>query len=206
MTPRIAALLLALSLAACTSMRESNPARTATEQMLLSTAAERAVENLKLDIPGGARVFVDATNFEAADGKYAIGTIRERMLKLGGRMAVDRANADVVVEVRAGALSPDEKKTLVGLPQYDIPVPLSSSQVSLPEIALFKKAQRKGVAKLAAVAYDAKDGRYIGASEVQYGFSHETHRVVLLFASWQTTDAQPPPPEDDGVVGSVLDP
>lgn len=185
-------------------MRESNPARTATEQMLLSTAAERAVENLTLDIPKDARVFVDATNFEATDGKYAIAAIRERLLKLGGRMAADRANADVVVEARAGALSLDEKKTLIGLPQYDIPVPLSSSQVSLPEIALFKKAQRKGIAKLAAVAYDAKHGRYIGASEVQYGFSHDTQWVVLLFASWSSNDALPEEPNDRGLVQRVI--
>jgi hypothetical protein len=69
-----------------------------------------------------------------------------------------------------------------------IPVPLSGSNLGIPEIALFKRDQRLGVAKFASVAYAAKDGAFVDATDPQYGFSHETRWVVLLLFSWTTSD------------------
>ena len=61
MTVRTAALLTvaAVVLSACASTTETNPGRTATEQLLLARAADRAAEGLILPIPQGARIFVD---------------------------------------------------------------------------------------------------------------------------------------------------
>jgi hypothetical protein len=174
----------------CSTRRETSPQRTATEQLLISAAADRAADRVKLDIPPNAKVFVDAANFDGLDAKYAIAAMRERMLKLGANLVADRGAADVVVEIRAGALSIDEKKLLVGIPEFNIPIPLTTA-ITVPEIALFRKAERKGVAKFAGVAYDAKDGKFTDASEVQYGFSHETRWVFLLFISWETGDYLP---------------
>lgn len=182
-----------LGVAGCSTSRESFPQRTATEQLLLSSAADQAVQRLTLDITPGAKVFVDATNFEAIDGRYAIGAIRERLMALGGRLVPDRAAADMVVEPRAGALSMDEEKTLFGIPQFGVPVPLAGSAVEIPEISLFKKAERRGVAKLAITGYDARTGAFAGSSGVQYGIVRETRWVVLLFFSWSQSDAQPEP-------------
>lgn len=186
----LAVLCLALAIAACSTRRESNPQRTATEQLLISAAAERAADRVKLDLPPDAKVFVDATNFEGLDGKYAVAAMRERILKLGAGLTADRDKADAVVEIRSGALSIDEQKILVGIPQFDVPIPLAGA-VGIPEIALFKKAERKGVAKFAGVGYSAKDGKLTGASGEQYGFSRETRWVVLLFFSWETGDYLP---------------
>jgi hypothetical protein len=196
----------ALSLAACSSAKESSPPRTATEQLMLSAAADRAAERVTLDMPPGSKVFVDAANFEGTDGKYAIGALRDRMLKLGGQLAKDRDSADIVVEIRSGALSLDDKQTLVGIPKFDIPVPLAGP-VTFPEIALFKKRQRTGVAKVAATGYGAKEGQLVDATDPQYGLSRETEWVVLLFISWTTNDYMPEEIEqgtDAGIGVSVL--
>jgi hypothetical protein len=75
-------------------------------------------------------------------------------------------------------------------------VPASDS-IKFPEIALFKKAERKGVAKFAGIGYDAKDGRLLGVSDPQFGFSHETRYVVLLFFSWERKDFIP---DDDRLI------
>ena len=96
----------------------------------------------------------------------------------------------MVVELRVGALSVDEGEMLVGIPEYDVPIPLTGA-VSLPEIALFKRGERKGVAKLAATGYSAEDGRLIDSSGPRFGFSHETEWVILLFFSWSTSDLVP---------------
>jgi hypothetical protein len=197
-----AALLLAAALGACTSTRDTNPQRTATEQLLISTAADRAAEQLKMAFPNGEKVLVDATNFEGYDSKYAIGAVREHVLKEGGHLVVDRSAADVVVEIRAGALSVDEKAMLVGVPSFSIPLPLSTSAVKVPEIAFFKRAERLGVAKIAATGYGAKDGAMTSSSGPQYGFAHERRWVVMLLISWMTTDLRPeedePAPADAG--------
>jgi hypothetical protein len=62
----------------------------------------------------------------------------------------------------------------------------------VPEIALFKTAQDKGVAKFIATGYDAKTGKLIATTDPQYGFSHQTNHTILLFFSWESGDLVPP--------------
>ena len=50
------ALLLAATLAGCASTSETNPGRTATEQLLMSRAADLALEGLRLPIPPGFKL------------------------------------------------------------------------------------------------------------------------------------------------------
>src|SRR3546814_13847409 len=66
-----AVILAALGVGACATERESSPPRTATEQLMISAAADRAADKLALDIQKGARIFIDATHFEGIEGKYA---------------------------------------------------------------------------------------------------------------------------------------
>lgn len=178
----------ALALAACSTEKQSSPARTATEQLLISTAADRAVEGLDLSIPAGTKVFVNADNFEGTDSKYAIATIRDHLLRQGVALVSKPEQAEAMVELRAGALSIDESQTLFGIQSYDLPVPLASSALKLPEIALYKKTERKGVAKIAVTSYRVADGRLIDSSEPQFGYSHKREYRVLLFFSWRASD------------------
>ncbi|HTI88199.1 MAG TPA: DUF6655 family protein [Alphaproteobacteria bacterium] len=183
-------IVFCLVLSACTTSRETNPQRTATEQLLLSTAVDHAVENIRLDIAPGAKVFVDSANFEGLDSRYAVGAIRDRILRLGGRIVSERAASDSVIEIRSGALSADQSKTLLGIPAFDVPIPLAK-EVSIPDISLFKKSLRQGVAKLAATIYRTADGALIDSTGPQYGFSHSTDYVVLFLFSWSTDDLKP---------------
>ena len=50
---------------ACASTTESNIGRTATEQLLLARAADKAVEGLSLPLPTASAIFVDETYFQA---------------------------------------------------------------------------------------------------------------------------------------------
>lgn len=175
-------------------MRETQPQRSATEQLLISNAADRAVERLSLDVPAGTKVFVDAANFDSGndskDGKYAIGAIRERLAARGAHLVPERGAGDMVMEIRSGALSMDDRKFLIGIPSFEVPVPLSAEPITFPEIALFKRRTREGVAKMAATAY-AKDGRLHDTTGPQYGFSYQTEWVLLLFIGWKSDDLLP---------------
>src|SRR5215472_1596538 len=72
---RPAAFACLLLLTACNLTRESNPPRAATEELLISTAVDRAVEGLKLDIPKDTSVYLDTSDFEGTDSKYAVSDI-----------------------------------------------------------------------------------------------------------------------------------
>jgi hypothetical protein len=186
----IAVLTLFLIVGACSTVRDTLPARAATEQLLLSAAVDRAARQLTLNIPRDKKVYVDSQYVEGYDSKYAAGAIRDSLLRQGIRLINTRADADTIVEARVGALSIDERRRLVGIPDTELPIPLSG-QLKTPEIAFFKKHQWKGIAKLAVTAYDAKSGVLVDSSAPQYGSSDKTDWVILLFISWTTDSLRP---------------
>ncbi len=183
-------LFLIVALSACTSA-ETNPPRSATEQMLISTAADRAADQLVLGIPQKTPVFVDASNFEGYDSKYAVAALHASLLKQGARLVDDKKKAKVILEVRAGALSTDKRDTLIGTPSFTIPIPFAASGVEFPQIALYKSSTQQGVAKFASAAYDAKSGSMVQVDEPFYGLAHRTRYTVLLFFSWTENEAVP---------------
>lgn len=186
----LAAAMAALLLGGCAVTRDTQPPRTATEEMLISAAADRAADALRPHFAPGAKVFVDAQYFDGTDAKYTIGAIRDRLAQNGARLVADRKSADMVVEIRSGAQSIDQNSLLIGLPSINVPIPLAG-QVQTPEVAFFKRAKEVGVSKIAATGYGEKDGAYAMTLGPEYGFSHETKWTVLFFISWMTQDFLP---------------
>jgi hypothetical protein len=200
----VAVLLCAFGAAGCTTARDTAPPRTATEQLLISTAADRAAAQLSMGIPPGTKVYIDNRYFQGYDDGYAEAAIRTQMLKNGLALVDDRKEAQAVVMVSAGALSTDTKSMLIGVPALQFPfIPVGTS-ISVPEIALFKTMEEKGVAKFVATGYDAKTGKLISTTDPRYGFSHNTNHVVLLFFSWSTGDLIPPGVDQKSLSFSTL--
>lgn len=196
--------LCATLVAGCTTSRSTAPLRTASEQLLISAAADRAAAQLSLGIPKGTKIFVDTRFFQGYDEGYAIAAIRTQMLKSGLMIVDDRNLAEAVVQVSSGALSTDQKSLLIGLPQLTVPyIPVGNS-VTVPEIALFKQAEEKGVAKFVATGYDAKTGKMLATTDPRYGFAHNTNHTVLLFFSWSTGDVIPPGVDQHSLSFSTL--
>ncbi|MGF1593792.1 MAG: DUF6655 family protein [Kiloniellaceae bacterium] len=187
-----AAVLLLLALCACSELRESQPGRTATEQLLFSAAVDRVCDQLALQIPAQSKVFVDAAYVEGTDSKYLVATLRDHILRHGGHLVAARNQADLVFEPRVGALSIDRKQTLVGIPSFPIPIPLAGD-LNFPELALFKRDRQQGVVKLALTSYDARTGELHESMAPVYGFSQHNDWVVLLLFGWQSNDLMPPP-------------
>jgi hypothetical protein len=194
---KLAAAALTLLLAGCSTDRLTEPPQTATEQILVSTAVDHAVGNLKPPIAAGSKVFVDAQFFDTDSivlPKYTIGAMRDLVLRSGGDLVDDRKAADLIVELRNGAQSIDHHGFLVGIPAIPIPVPLTGT-ITTPEVALFKRDRQSGVAKIALSVYGAKTGALAGSTGAIYGGSSDTHWTVLLLVSWDTGDIAPPEPE-----------
>lgn len=180
----------ALLATACTTMRQTEPSRTATEEMLISSAADRAAGEIKLNVKG-KKVFVDASNYKGLDPGYTVAAVQERLLKNGALLVGDRKTAELVVEMRNGGQSIDQHEFLIGIPSFSLPIPLTANAVTIPEIALYSKAQDIGVSKLAVAAYDSTSGAYEASSGPDYGFAHDNRYTVLLFIGWRNNDFRP---------------
>jgi hypothetical protein len=188
--PLLSSAALLVALAACSGARETQPGRTATEQLLFSVAADRAADQLALAIPAETRVFVEPAYVEGTDSKYLLSTIRDRVLRKGAALVDNKAQADLVLEPRIGAISIDRDKTTVGTNSFDLPVPLAG-EVHVPDIALYKRDTQQGVIKLAATTYDSKTGKLIQSLDPVYGFSNKTDWGALLIFSWDSNDLMP---------------
>ena len=69
-----------------------------------------------------------------------------------------------VVDVRAGSLGTDRHSMLLGTPAVQLPSVMPGIPTSLPEIALMKKSDQRGVAKIAVFAYSRITGRALWQS------------------------------------------
>lgn len=184
------AVLALLGLSACASATETNPSRTATEQLLISRAADRAVEGLTLPIPAGSRVFVDEIYFRVENAPYAISAIRAALSEAGYAVVPTKAEADAVLEVRAGALSLEQMRRVVGLPDMRLPVNETLNVVSIPELSIYSRRDRIGVAEFSGFLYEPRTGAPLGAVLPMTGeFRIRSHKVLMI-VSWgqQTVD------------------
>lgn len=190
MRKAIAAALLPVIVGGCVTNRQTDTPRTATEELLISDAADRAIASVMPAMPRDDKVFLDTTNFDATDAKYAIAAIREALLRRHDDLVDKKSDADSVVEVRSGALATNDHELLIGVPSFSVPVPLTGT-ITTPKLALYDKATQLGVAKIAAVATNAKTGALVSASAPQYGYAHSTSHIVLLFFGWSSNDLIP---------------
>jgi hypothetical protein len=178
-----AAVGLALLLGACASTSETNPARTATEQLLVARAADRAVEGLILPIPTGSRVFVDDAYFRAESAAYAISAIRNALSDAGYALVGSKADADAVFELRAGALSLEQMRRVFGMPEMRVPINDSLNVVSLPELSVYSRRDRVGVAEFSGFLYEPTTGAPLGAVLPMTGeFRIRSHKLLMIVA------------------------
>ena len=181
----------ALAVSACASTTETNTGRTATEQLLVARAADRAVEGLTLPIPAGSRVFVDDTWFRAENAAYAVSAIRNALSDAGYALASSKAEADAVFELRAGALSLEQMRRVFGLPDMRVPINDTFNVVSIPELSIYSRRDRVGVAEFSGFLYDPRTGAPLGAVLPMTGeFRIRSHKLLMIVA-WGQQNVDP---------------
>jgi hypothetical protein len=158
--------LLTLSTAAapfvgCGTTRSSDTSRTATEQLLISDAIDRAVQQVNVGSLGGQTVFFDDSRLgDVVDRNYLISTLRQHLLANGCQLREKREDAEFIVEARAGAVGTDRNDLLFGVPSMNVPqiMPLQPVPAAIPEIPIAKRKDQRGIAKLAVFAYHRETG------------------------------------------------
>jgi hypothetical protein len=180
----IAALGGALMVSGCTTYRETQPAHTATEELLTSHSTEIAAEKLAAALPIHQAVFLDVSHFKGDNTDYAISAVNAAMLRHGTILVPDKKSSKVTMELRAGALSIDQKDEVFGLPAMTLPIPGTLTALPIPEIALYSANQRMGVAEFSAFLYDSNSGAPLGfAGPVAGQRRLVTHRYLFFFGN-----------------------
>jgi len=190
----------------CTGCLQTNmtqPPRSASEQLLLSTVADRAVRTVSLTNFANQKVFVSTNFFESYDAGYALGTIRDALSQAGALLVDHKNDADVIVEARSGALSIDRSDSVLGIPSTGVPIPLAGT-VAIAEIALLKSEKQYALGKIALLAYSTHSGAHYFSSGPMVGRAHLYYYKFLGIISYTSTDipeqtkkkaAQSEPPE-----------
>jgi hypothetical protein len=179
-------LLAILLVTGCTAFRTTSPKGSAEQELLISTAADRAAEALAAQVPVGLSAWIDTGGLSRRDHPYAIAAIQDALLRRGVSLVADRASADAVILPRAGMLSTEERSTFVGIPA--LPLPLAPGVV-MPPLSLYSQNKADGAAKFAASVYDTKSGKLLISTDPSFGFSHQESGTVLFAFTWRKNDA-----------------
>jgi len=176
-----------LFVSGCTVTTATNPPRSAVEQLLISTAADRAIYSIALTNFTDEKVFLDTTYFDSYDSKYVIGTIRDALSRVGAMLMAGPTNCDIIIEARSGALSIDASETLIGIPNMGVPVPLSGA-LQIPEFALYKSQSQYSTAKIVLLAYDAHSRVHVFSSGSMVGRAYHKYYKFLGIISFTSTN------------------
>ena len=161
----IKAILLLLLLAGCTSRSVSHTPRTAIEQLLLSTAVDKAFDKVRLPELSDKKVYLDFSNLQSYDSEYVKSAFKGYVAERGATVIEQPEDANYIIQISCGALGNEYKDTLFGIPALPVP----GSPMSSPELGLWKSVEQDGIAKfLITVSSDGKvvsKGHYYGKAE-----------------------------------------
>jgi hypothetical protein len=156
--------------------------RTATEQMVLSDAVDKAVSRLDFRVLAGKSVYFDPQYLDGTvDRGYLISTLRQHLLASGCILQEDRAKATYVVEARSGGVGTDRHSVLLGVPQMTVPSVLPGQPTQIPEIPFARKTDQNGVVKVAVFAYNRQTGQPVWQSGTVTALS--SSRDIWLFGA-----------------------
>jgi hypothetical protein len=159
--------------------------------LLVSHAAEKAAKQLSIPIPPGSAVFLDAVNFTGEGADYAKSAIREGLLARGARLVREREDADVIVEIRLGALSIDQISRVLGVPSLQVPISPQFTVITIPELSVYSRNDRTGVAEFSAFAYEARSGRPIAVETRVAGTTTMRSHKLLMVLPWGQQEVRP---------------
>jgi hypothetical protein len=203
-------LVLALSavLAGCGTTKS----RSATEQLLISDAVDRAIAVIDFSPLAGKEVFLDTKYLVAVKGigfvntEYVTSSLRQQMLASGCLLQEDVKDAEYVVEARIGALGTDSHEVTYGIPPssgiaHATEMVPGAPRIPIPDISVAKKEDLLGASKVAVFAYhretripvwqsgmsvatsNARDSYIMGMGPIQDGTIY--HGAHFAGSRWQ---------------------
>ena len=204
----LSSIVTALLMGCALEQEISRTPRTAVEQVLLTQAVEQALVNLKVQLPEGVNVDVDATGLESGrsqlrmtnadrgaidrpsrDILYVRDIVAAEFGRRGYRVSARDTESPYLVRVMAESFGTMQGSIFVGMP----PVQSVLIPFSLPELTLYKRQNQSGYARLHLDLYDNRTGEFLGSTPKLVGRAFYNQYTVLIFATWNRTDVTAPP-------------
>ena len=171
----LALLVLPTLAGGCATIRTTDPPHTATEQFLLSSAAQAAVDQVSADTLRDRIVYIDTTYLTTAwqtapELSFLTGQFRAKLLEGGARLADRREAAQIILELRSGGVGIDRLEFLLGIPSIGLSSLAGAASAAAaaplitPELALLKSTRQYSFASVAFVAYWADTGELLTSS------------------------------------------
>jgi len=189
---RVVCVAVAVGLAGCGTTRVTDTQRAASEMLLISQAIDTTVAKLDFSSLSGKTVFLDVQYLDGTvDKGYLISSLRQHLLAHGALLQEEREQSLYVVEPRSGAIGTDKNSLLVGTPALSLPALVPGLPTSIPEIALVKNTDQKGVAKIAVFAYNRVTGRALWQSGTRAAESNLKDRWFFGAGPYSTGSIRP---------------
>ncbi len=177
-------LLLAWPQLGCVAVRQvSHTPRTATEQLLVSEAVERAVADLAWPELSGRRISIATVSLVGADADYLRAVAEARARALGARI-VEPAEAELRFELLVGMLGTVFREAEFGIPS--LPTPFG---VTTPSIPFFKAVRQHGWVKLRSTAHDGEGSHRFESDPLVQHTRFDVYSV--FFFAYRSNDVYP---------------
>ncbi len=166
---------MTLAFGGCGTTREHR----ATEQLVVSDAVDRSIQDLDFRPLTGRKVYLDTSYLRTVKGEgyanaeYVISSLRQQILAAGCLIQDSSPEADVIIEARVGALGTDDHLVTYGIPENNAfntaaaAIPNAPIVPTLPEISVARREAREAAAKIAAFAYERETRQPIWQSGVR---------------------------------------
>ncbi|KAA5539604.1 hypothetical protein FYK55_23850 [Roseiconus nitratireducens] len=184
---------IVVALTGCGTTREHQ----ATEQLVVSEAVDRNIQDLDFRPLSGRKVYLDTSYMRNVKGptfvnaEYVISGLRQQILAAGCLIQDSSNDAEIIIEGRIGTLGSDDHQVTFGLPENNAVsnaaslIPNAPTLPSIPEIAFARRESREAASKIAAFAYDRETRRPIWQSGVRHSVATAKNTWVLGVGPFQ---------------------
>ncbi|MDO5580002.1 MAG: hypothetical protein Q4G69_02610 [Planctomycetia bacterium] len=156
---------LFILLTGCGTTKWSDTGRTATEQLLISSAIEDVIDEFDFYPLAGRKVFIKKDGINCTDNQYLFTVLRQQLAANGVFIKDKEDEAEYILEIAPGAVGTNRYDLMYGISKTEVPSVLSGGTVStIPEISLIKRTDQKAQVKLMMWAYNKKNGSIIWQS------------------------------------------
>ncbi|MEO1614457.1 MAG: DUF6655 family protein [Planctomycetota bacterium] len=169
----------------------------ATEQLVVSDAVDRSIQDLDFRPLSGRKVYLDTSYLRHVKGQgfvnseYVISGLRQQILAAGCLIQDASKDADIIIEARIGALGSDNHLVTYGIPENNAfnnaaqLIPNAPSLPSIPEIAVARRDAREAAAKIAAFAYDRETRKPVWQSGIRHSLASAKDTWVMGIGPFQ---------------------
>ncbi len=195
--------VMLFALGGCSTIRITDPERTADEEFLENVASASAVQKLSATVLRDRKVYLDSFYLTAStqpsdEQQYLLGELRAKLLLNGVRLVSQREDAEIIMEVRSQGISNNHIEFLLGIPASTLGGLATGVAVATPEIAVLKNTKQEGFASVAFVAYWRDSGEVVASSGPMVGRTIRDDWWFLGFGpstygNIPPTEPEPPP-------------